>query len=168
MCKFNGKEIRTREKESGNVFYKLGDVLKTLGYMRNTLPNARQIANLSPENVIAEPACKPGAFSLWMNRDGLNDLAARAAQAPTRVNRSAEWGKFLRFLDSGADVFESFPENAEPASSLFPKIDGLIEEYQKFKKEYESMQQELQRLQHENRKLKQLRIDVEKVLASGF
>ncbi len=165
MCKFNGKEIRTREKESGNVFYKLGDVLKTLGYMRNTLPNARQIANLSPENVIAEPACKPGAFSLWMNRDGLNDLAARAAQAPTRVNRSAEWGKFLRFLDFGVD---EAPEKAEPASSLFPKIDGLIEEYQKFKKEYESMQQELQRLQHENRKLKQLRIDVEKVLASGF
>ena len=165
MCKFNGKEIRTREKESGNVFYKLGDVLKTLGYMRNTLPNARQIANLSPENVIAEPACKPGAFSLWMNRDGLNDLAARAAQAPTRVNRSAEWGKFLRFLDFGVD---EAPENVEPASSLFPKIDGLIEEYQKFKKEYDRMQRELQRLQHENRKLKQLRTDVEKVLASGF
>ena len=72
MCKFNGKEIRTRENGNGDVFYKLADVLRTLGYWHTSSPYAKQIAQRYPENVIAEPACGHDRFALWLNRDGLN------------------------------------------------------------------------------------------------
>lgn len=168
MCKFNGKEIRTRQGENGETLYRFDDVVKAIGYSYFSNLASRTCKSLPASTYQTTPAKASNCRRFWLNRSGLDALAAKNAQAPAKCNHTTEWGKFLRFLDSGADVFESFPENAEPASSLFPKIDSLIEEYQKFKKEYESMQQELQRLQHENRKLKQLRIDVEKVLASGF
>ena len=169
MCKFNGKEIRTQVNENGDVFYKLADVLRTLGYWHTSSPYAKQIAQRYPENVIAEPACGHDRFALWLNRDGLNALAAHAAQAPVWNNRSAEWGNFLRFLDAAADESVSVPVKVEPIATLFPKIDDLIEEYQKFRKQYSAMLDELKCLQEENARLKGIAERVKTAMAAaGF
>ena len=168
MCNFNGKEIRTRQGENGETLYRFDDVVKAIGYSYHSNLASKTCKSLPASAYQTTPAKASNCHRFWLNRSGLDAMAAKNAQAPAKNNHTTEWGKFLRFLDSGMDEFVSFPEKVEPAPSLFPKIDSLIEEYQKFKKEYESMQQELQRLQHENRKLKQLRTDVEKALASGF
>lgn len=171
MCKFNGKEIRTRENENGETLYLVNDLLGAIGYSQkgHSAPS-RTCAKLIP---IKEYETTPGrcrnTHRYWLNRQGLNALAARNAQAPAKGSYNTEWGNFLRFLDAGADESVNAHAKVEPITTLFPKIDDLIEEYQKFRAHYSAMADELASLREENARLKGIAERVKTAMAAaGF
>lgn len=159
MCKYNETEIREVRATSGETYYCLRDVLRTVGYSEKGVTKlVCQITKEHPE-------------TLYMNMSrlkyisplGLRVLASRASQAPAFTSKNVEWGKFLRFIGGGSRAsLESHNQQPE----LFNTVDSLIEEYTSFKEQYQREHEELLALRAQVRRYREAAAVLNSV--SGF